>query len=50
MPDAQFVFLAPPSLDELERRLVGRGTESAEVIGAGWTGPRSSWRPSRSST
>jgi guanylate kinase len=30
MPDARFVFLAPPSFDELERRLVGRGTESAE--------------------
>jgi len=32
MPDAQFVFLAPPTLEELERRLVGRGTEPAEVI------------------
>ncbi|MBO0920736.1 guanylate kinase [Cellulomonas sp. zg-ZUI222] len=30
MPDARFVFLAPPSWDELVRRLVGRGTESAE--------------------
>ncbi len=30
MPDAQFVFLAPPSFDELVRRLVGRGTEDAE--------------------
>jgi guanylate kinase len=29
-PDARFVFLAPPSWDELVRRLVGRGTESAE--------------------
>ncbi|MFE5291553.1 guanylate kinase [Isoptericola sp. NPDC056618] len=27
---AQFVFLAPPSFDELVRRLVGRGTEDAE--------------------
>jgi guanylate kinase len=27
MPDAFFVFLAPPSWDELVRRLVGRGTE-----------------------
>jgi guanylate kinase len=27
MPDAQLVFLAPPSFDELSRRLVGRGTE-----------------------
>ena len=32
MPDAQFVFLAPPSFEELERRLVGRGTEPDEVI------------------
>ena len=32
MPDAQFVFLAPPSFEELERRLVDRGTEPAEVI------------------
>ncbi|WP_159809102.1 guanylate kinase [Cellulomonas citrea] len=30
MPDARFVFLAPPSWDELVRRLVGRGTESEE--------------------
>ena len=30
MPDALFVFLAPPSFDELVRRLVGRGTEDAE--------------------
>lgn len=29
MPDALYVFLAPPSWDELVRRLVGRGTESA---------------------
>jgi guanylate kinase len=32
MPDAQFVFLTPPSWDELERRLTGRGTESRAVI------------------
>ncbi|MFF7730125.1 guanylate kinase [Streptomyces sp. NPDC008001] len=32
MPDAQLVFLAPPSWDELVRRLTGRGTESPEVI------------------
>ena len=30
MPDALFVFLAPPSREELVRRLVGRGTETAE--------------------
>lgn len=30
MPEALFVFLAPPSFEELERRLVGRGTETAQ--------------------
>ncbi len=30
MPEALFVFLRPPSWDELVRRLVGRGTESEE--------------------
>ncbi len=29
-PDALLVFLAPPSWDELVRRLIGRGTETAE--------------------
>lgn len=29
MPYARFVFLAPPSWEELVRRLVGRGTEDA---------------------
>jgi guanylate kinase len=28
-PHARFVFLAPPSWEELVRRLIGRGTESA---------------------
>jgi guanylate kinase len=31
-PEARLVFLAPPSWDELVRRLSGRGTESAEVL------------------
>jgi guanylate kinase len=30
IPEALFVFLAPPSWEELVRRLVGRGTESEE--------------------
>ncbi len=30
MPEALFVFLKPPSWEELVRRLVGRGTESDE--------------------
>ena len=32
VPDSRLVFLAPPSWDELVRRLTGRGTESAEVM------------------
>ncbi|WP_340278186.1 guanylate kinase [Staphylococcus coagulans] len=31
-PDALFIFLAPPSLDHLTERLIGRGTESTEKI------------------
>ena len=32
MPEAISVFLAPPSWEALEARLVGRGTESPEVM------------------
>jgi guanylate kinase len=32
MPEARLVFLKPPSWEELERRLRGRGTEPADVI------------------
>ena len=32
--DVVRVFLLPPSIDELARRLTGRGTDSAEVIAA----------------
>ena len=31
-PDALLIFLAPPSFEELERRLVGRGTDDHGVI------------------
>lgn len=31
-PEAVFIFLAPPSFEELERRLRGRGTEDEEGI------------------
>lgn len=31
-PDALFIFLAPPSISELRQRLVGRGTETEDVI------------------
>ncbi len=32
MPEALLLFVTPPSAVELKRRLVGRGTETAEVI------------------
>lgn len=32
MPDVVTIFILPPSLEELKKRLVGRGTDSAEVI------------------
>ena len=51
MPEALLVFLAPPSWEELVRRLVGRGTETAAGAGAADWRPRgSSWRLSGSST
>lgn len=31
-PDGVFIFLAPPSLEELKSRLIGRGRESEELI------------------
>ncbi len=32
MPNALSIFILPPSRAELERRLTGRGTDSAEII------------------
>lgn len=32
MPEGIFIFLAPPNIDELESRIVGRGTDGQEVI------------------
>lgn len=32
LPEAVTVFIMPPSFEELKRRLVGRGTESEELI------------------
>ena len=51
MPEALFVFLKPPSWEELVRRLVGRGTETRGGAGppAGDRAGRS-WPPRRSST
>ena len=31
-PDAVLVFVAPPSMDTLKKRLVGRGTETEEAV------------------
>ena len=31
-PDVVRIFIAPPSWEELERRLVGRGTEDSEKV------------------
>ncbi len=31
-PDATTIFIAPPSVDDLRKRLIGRGSESAEEI------------------
>jgi guanylate kinase len=33
MPEVMTVFLAPPSWEDLEARLIGRGTETPEAIG-----------------
>jgi guanylate kinase len=32
MPTARLVFLAPPSFEELARRLTGRGTEDSDRV------------------
>ena len=32
MPESHLVFVVPPSLEELERRLRGRGTEDEAVV------------------
>ena len=34
MPEANQVFIAPPSLEALRARLVGRGTDSPEQVDA----------------
>ncbi len=31
-PDALLIFIAPPSAEELRKRLIGRGTETEEVV------------------
>ncbi|WP_239254389.1 guanylate kinase [Listeria ilorinensis] len=32
MPEGVFIFLTPPDLSELKNRIIGRGTESMEVV------------------
>jgi guanylate kinase len=32
MPEARLVFLAPPSWEELKRRLTGRGTDDEQTV------------------
>ena len=32
VPNGLFIFLAPPSLSDLETRLIGRGTEASDII------------------
>ena len=32
MPEAVFIFIAPPSYHELKERLLNRGTESEDII------------------
>jgi guanylate kinase len=34
MKDAVFIFIAPPSMEDLAKRLISRGTESPEIIQA----------------
>ena len=47
MPDAQLVFLAPPSWDELERRLSAAAPSQPTRSRPAWPRPASSWpRPS----
>lgn len=35
-PDALTIFLVPPSLEELERRIRGRRTESEDIVKNVW--------------
>jgi guanylate kinase len=50
MPAAVLIFLAPPSLDELERRLRDRGTGTTIGWAGAWTRRTGSSRSGRGST
>ena len=46
-PDALLLFVTPPDANELRRRLVGRGTETMDVIKSRMTAParrQKAWR------
>ncbi len=48
MPEAELIFIMPPSMEELERRLRGRGTDTEEQIQirlkrAGWEMEQRFW-------
>ena len=46
-PDTLLLFVTPPSAEELKKRLVGRGTETMDVIESVWTAParkRKEWK------
>ena len=47
--EAVLIFLAPPSFEELARRLVGRGTEDEATSPPGCRRRWPSWRPNPSS-
>ena len=47
---AFMVFITPPSLQELERRLRSQGSETDQQIRGGWPRRPRSWPPSPSST
>lgn len=44
VPDAVKIFIIPPSLEELRRRLIGRGTDSLETIEARLVRARQEYR------
>lgn len=44
MPEAVLIFVVPPSLDELERRLRGRGTDTEEAIAGRLTRARQEYQ------
>ena len=46
VPDAVMIFIIPPSMEELRRRLIRRGTDSMEASTRMRTSPRRSFRPS----